>query len=264
PDHGISMREMPSTPHGGHRRGGHVKGFVEQEYVWLGALAQANQDQSEEPHEGGARWFDMSTPQVDVDYEKRFGPSVPFALEAVYHRELKMQNYERWRDEHAKRDENRKPKEITFLNDARLQPGKGDKLSAVGMRYRTDDVASIPKEHQPHIQVARYGHDLWCRKRQVERMKKLLNQIIISWRSYLYWLRLSLLKAGQKVPENGESLTFQNGYVIEGHILRRFSFGEGDITRQEHGIYEAIDKGEIFTHNNETALAEVCETWSAF
>ncbi|KAK0714376.1 hypothetical protein B0T21DRAFT_249246, partial [Apiosordaria backusii] len=221
-----------------------IKGFMEHEYHYLGTLATSGR--SKQHRQEDQRWFYMSsTGQRSVDFEEYpLEPGLPFPLDLVYRSDLEDIDPTSWEDDHANAE-------------VKAEPINKDHIGEVARRMRFYDDPDVEK--QPHIQAARYGHDLWRRKMLLQEML-MIDMMADSWQCYLYWLRLALIKIG-KLPAPGETLVSEeHGFVVSGDELDEWAFGRG---KSINDLINAMGAGQKYEQYWDTCLYVVAQAWVA-
>lgn len=154
PAGGILQRAEIATP----ARGIDYKGFVEQEFHYLGDLATVGR--SKQHRKAGRRWFDIyqeeDHPEIFNFEDSPMLPLEPFPLELVYRHDLEGVDLTAWEEEHNNTLPDLKPIYI----DVNHHP-----LASEWSCFAKEE--HIDKDHVPHIRLARYGHELFSRKHEL-------------------------------------------------------------------------------------------------
>ncbi|VBB81155.1 Putative protein of unknown function [Podospora comata] len=246
PAGGISQRKKVATP----VRGIDYKGFVEQEFHYLGDLATVGR--SKQHRKAGRRWFDIyqeeDHPEIFNFEDSPMLPLEPFPLELVYRHNLEGVDLTAWEEEHNNTLPDLKPIYI----DVNHHP-----LASEWSCFAKEE--HIDKDHVPHIQLARYEHELFLES-HVEDMENKPRLLTECWQKYLYWLRMSLMRV-ERLPAPGQILTTAEGFTVERDFLDTWAWGRG---KSYEDVYQEVIDGNMFPQYWDRALYEVFTYWVQF
>ncbi|KAK0671500.1 hypothetical protein QBC41DRAFT_270137 [Cercophora samala] len=258
PDHLVTFWREHDEPVSRQR---HAKGFVEQEFHWLGDLAMA--ERSREDRRNGRRWFEMYTgsdgPPEPFNFEKEpMLPLEPYPLELLYRPDIEGIHVTGWETYHNTRPPALKPDRIDKANP-------GGSCERIWYSNRDND----PRESLPHIQVARNGHEMFGWKfalwetimlDMVQAPGEILERIVDTWQAYLYWLRLSLMKI-QRLPGGWSSFTTAEGFTVSGRELDTWAYGQG---KTYNDVIASVESGELWPLYWDRAAYKVVSYWKLF
>ncbi|KAK4675418.1 hypothetical protein QC764_504105 [Podospora pseudoanserina] len=175
-------------------------------------------------------------------------PLKPFPLELVYRHDLEGVDLTAWEEEHNNTLPDLKPIYI----DVNHYP-----LASEWSCFAEEE--HIDKDHVPHIQLARYGHELFLES-HVEAMENKSRLLTECWQKYLYWLRMSLMRV-ERLPAPGQILTTAEGFTIERDILDTWAWGR---EKSYEDVYQEVIDGNMFPEYWDRALYEVFTSWVQF